>query len=232
VLNPKVIIAVKSCLQHRDRGDHNLIRSLWGQDAKAAGIVVKFFVGQQDQNSARVVNFESDEVRLACPDDYNSLPKKTREICKWTQGKMLDFAFLCDTDTFINIRKFRASPFTSYDYFGHFNGKTSGTFRYEAVNREGEKEMHQRAYPWASGGYGYFLSRAALNEVAYAYPSSWAEDLQTGQTLGALAAEGKITIGDSSSDPFTDHFPSSRFGQGYDEKVGYDWMRKKYAESK
>jgi len=231
-VNLRLIIAVKSCLQHKDRGDHNLIRSTWGQDARAAGIPVKFFVGQQEQNSARVVNFESDEIRVACDDDYNSLPKKTREICKWFQGKMVNFIFLCDTDTFVNVKKLLASPFTSYDYFGHFNGKTSGTFRYEAVNREGEKEMHQRAYPWASGGFGYFLSRAALNEVVFSYPSSWAEDLWVGQVMGSLAAEGKIMIGDSTPEPFTDHFPSSRYGQGYDEKVGYDWMKRKYAESR
>jgi len=51
-------------------------------------------------------------------------------------------------------------------------------------------------------------------------------------SYGSLAAEGKIMIGDSTPEPFTDHFPSSRYGQGSDEKVGYDWMKEKYAESR
>jgi hypothetical protein len=194
---------------------------------------LKFFIGQDANPSpTRQVNFDPDEVRINAEDDYNSLPRKTREICRWIQGKLIDYVFLCDTDTFVNVKKMLQAPFTSYDYFGHFNGKTSGTFRYDAINREGEHEMHQRAYPWASGGYGYFLNQAAAGAIARDFPSSWAEDLWVGQVLGALAAEGKILIGDSSSDRFTDHFPAKQFGQGYDSEVGYDWMIKKYAETR
>jgi hypothetical protein len=218
----KLLIAVKSCQRDLDRGDHNIIRNTWGADAKAAGIDVKFFVGKAFKQYA------SDEVHLQCDDDYNALPYKTREICRWATGKIVDTLFLCDTDTYVNIAKLQQIDYASYDYAGHFGGgpdSTSQTFKYRAVNRDHTiTEHHERCYPWASGGIGYFLSRNAYNEVAFSQPTSWAEDLWVGQIIGAQAAEGRMKIFDTAHAPASWHFPQGAYGSQYDPK--FDWMGK------
>ena len=181
----KLLIAVKSCQADQDRGLHDAIRSTWGKDAKALGIDLRFFV------AASFTTHQSDEIHLKCQDDYDSLPFKTREICRWAYGKVFSHIFLCDTDTVISPRKLLASGFEKFDYAGKIDRPFGVTFRYETISRHGIKETSQR-YPWASGGYGYFLSRRAFEMVTTEYPTTWAEDLWVAQILGPLIATGEI----------------------------------------
>ena len=222
--SPKLIICVKSCQAHKERGDHDAIRSTWGGNAKAMGVEVKFFIGGNE-----IKQHQADEVYLGGPDDYHNLPTKTRKICAWATGKVCDYIFLCDTDTFVNVPKLLATPFAQADYAGKISKPIGTTFRYNAVDRDGNGEVHERCYPWASGGYGYFLSRKAFHEVMYAFPDSWAEDLWVGQVMGGLAAVGEITIADLGIG-HTDHFPSAQHGENYTPSSG--WMQEKYLESK
>lgn len=217
----KLIIAVKSCERDKLRGDHDLIRSTWGKDARALGVDVKFFVGSSFSK------YESDEVHLKCEDDYNSLPFKTREICKWASGKLIDHVFLCDTDTFLIPR---LMPKTGYDYAGKITKPIGKPFAYTHVTREGQQEIHPRCFPWASGGYGYFLSRRAATAVAYEYPTSVCEDLWVGQVVGKLAAEGELTIQDHAPNVYSWHHPEH--GEIYEAKKLSDWMTKMYQEHK
>jgi hypothetical protein len=216
-----LMICVKSCQRDLERGDHNVIRSTWGADAKVHNIPVRFFVGSEPKR------YESDEVHLKCADDYNALPYKTREICRWAQGKMPNHIFLCDTDTYINVKKLLQIPFEQYDYAGHFGGgegATKNTFKYRAVNRDQTiTEHHEKCYPWASGGIGYFLSRDAFTEIAFEQPTSWAEDLWVGQVIGARAAVGTMSIFDTAHQPASWHFPQGTYNSQYDPKFG--WMK-------
>lgn len=221
----KLMICVKSCQNDMIRGDHDIIRQTWGRDALDLGIAVKFFVGQRRLEDRTAVRYQSDEILLAVKDDYNSLPFKTREICARMAGKILDGLFICDTDTFIDVQKLIASGMEKYDYAGHFNGKITGTFSYDAIDRDGNKEHHERIYNWASGGYGYFLSQKAAAAVSDSYPKSWAEDLFVGQVIGEQAALGEMTILNLRDNPVSRHFSSSLHKHGYDEIEGYAWMR-------
>jgi hypothetical protein len=224
-MTTKLMVCVKSCQAHLERGDHDVIRSTWGKDAKAAGIDVRFFVGSDFKK------YQNDEIHLKCPDDYNGLSYKTREICKWASGKVLDYIFLCDTDTFLIPSKMLQCGFKGYDYAGKISRPIGKTFHYEDVDREGSREVHDHCYPWASGGYGYFLSRKAFSEMAYEHPSARAEDLWTGQVIGALAAVGEMTILDTPPNVYSWHFPVAEHGgNNYDPKFG--WMQKMYAEHK
>lgn len=220
----KLLIAVKSCQAHKDRGDHDVIRSTWGKDAKALGIDVRFFVG------ASMSRYESDEIHLKCADDYNNLPFKTREICKWASGKTIEHLFLCDNDTFLIPRLMLTSGFEKFDYAGKISKPLGIPFRYEHVGREGQRELYQRCYPWASGGYGYFLSKKAVGEIAYDFPTSECEDLWVGQVMGQLYAEGRVTIADHPANVYSWHHP--QHGEIYDVQTLASWMHQMYKDHK
>jgi hypothetical protein len=210
----KLIICVKSCQAHKERGDHNIIRSTWGKDAKALGIDVKFFVG------SNFTRYEQDEVHVQCDDSYNGLPYKTREICKWATGKMVDFIFLADNDTFLVPRKMLQCGFENYDYVGKIDRDPKVPFEYEASSRE--RYLKMSTYPWASGGFGYFLSRKAFTEVAFAHPNTWAEDLWVANVLGPMTAAGEIKVLSTPSNVYSFHHP--KHGEIYALEPLKNWL--------
>jgi hypothetical protein len=224
---PDILIAVKSCVRDKERGDHEIIRGTWGRDATAAGILVKFFVGiPADRPTRASSRLREDEIEVSVKDDYSHLTHKTQAICQSVSGKMVKHLFLCDTDTFVDIPGMLKSAYRNYDYYGYFNGQTTGTFSYDSIDREGNHDKLPAAYPWASGGFGYFLSYKALNVIAYEFmKAAFSEDLQVGQTLGPLIAEGELTVGNTKDDLFSAHFPSSYYKHNYDEVDGWAWMK-------
>ena len=203
-------VCVKSCHKDLDRGCHDAIRSTWGLDLKALGVETYFFMGSDpsQQDTRRCRRYVSNEVVVDCRDDYESLPVKTRRICQWVMGKTFERVFLCDTDTYINARAFLSSSFERYDYAGRFikDGTYPGgpPFRYE--------DEHGNLYPecraWASGGWGYFLSRRAANVIASTPPTMWAEDMQVGNSL-ASGIDNGVLIGTSMTEDTlgTFHYP-------------------------
>ena len=220
----KLLIAIKSCLKDSERGCHSVIRETWGRDAKALGIDVKFFIGD---NFKKV---QSDEVILDCPDDYHNLSKKTREICKWVAGKVFDFIFFCDTDTFIIPKLLLSCGFQHYDYAGRFGTEHPiGTiFKYQDC--DGVTRLECR--PWASGGIGYFLSKKAIEIIAETEPNTWIEDLWVGQIMGPLIQSGKITAWDipEMECNISWHFPQRVYKSQYNPK--FHWQEQMYAEHK
>jgi hypothetical protein len=224
----KLLIAVKSCQRDLKLGFHNVIRGTWGKDAKALGIDVRFFVG------AEATPYQSDEVHVKVADEYNALPYKTREICRWANGKMLDYVFLCDTDTFIRLDTMLAwyekIKLNKYDYAGKISQPANKPFRYEHTGREGQKEYHERCYPWASGGFGYFLSRKAVQEVAFEHPMSQCEDLWVGQVIGKLAAQGEMSILSTPANEYSWHHPNH--GELYSLEPLKTWQEQMYREHK
>lgn len=226
----KLLIAVKSCIKDLDANFHDCIRRTWLQDAKQLGIDVRFFVGQTTEER-RVLKFEADETQLACPDDYDGLPFKTQQICLWANGKTYQDIFLCDTDTFLIPKLILESGYQTADYTGRFNGNTMTPLTgYKTVSRSGMSVQYPTCYPWASGGYGYFLSRKAFNAVAYSTPKTWAEDFHVGQTLGPLAKTQDIKILDTTEQQYSNHFPSHVFKSGYN--LDFKWMESNYEASK
>jgi hypothetical protein len=215
-----LIIAVKSCVEHMELGYHAAIRETWYRDFP--GGTVKFFVGGGTGRT------EPDEVRLDCPDDYNSLPKKTKAICMWAASKAASHIFLADTDTFIIASKLLACGYENYDYAGKIDKPFGQAFPYISVSREGTSQMHHHTYPWASGGFGYFLSKKAANIIAYTEPRGWAEDFNTGQQLGPLYNTGEITMLHTPGEVYSWHFPAHLYNSGYDLKFG--WQHKMYEE--
>lgn len=225
----KLLICVKSCQRDLARGDHQVIRNTWGKEAKAAGIDVRFFVGQSDLTN----RYEPDEVHLKCEDSYEALPFKTREICRWASAKVLDHIFLCDTDTFLYIPYLLTSGFEKYDFMGFMLHHLGKSFPYKTTDMRGAPEIHPKCYTWPSGGAGYFLSKRAAVEVANEYPNSWAEDLWVGQVIGPKLEHEKWTAMSTRSNQYTGntfswHFPQSEYG-GNKYDPSFKWMEKMYA---
>lgn len=227
----KLMVCVKSCLKDFDRGCHDIIRGTWGSGLRDLGIPVKFFVGQPT-DSRRAYRFGSDETMVAAKDDYMSLPYKTREICRWAASKLVNTIFLCDVDTFIYPKAFARFKYELYDYAGYMVGtdQVGSTFRYVAKDPQGNSEVYENCYQWASGGIGYFLSQKAYDEVAGASPTSWAEDLWVGQVIGPHVAGHDMLSTNIPKNTISTHFHGSNYvgGEVYDPKNG--WMKELYKE--
>ena len=132
---------------------------------------------------------------------------------------------MCDTDTFLLPNKLLSCGFEDYDYVGKIDRPLGQTFGYTAIDRDGVKTFNPRSYPWASGGYGYFLSRKAFEIVASATVIGWAEDMIVGNLLGARYESGEIKMLHTPAEVYSWHFPSHFFHQGYDNDLGFAWMR-------
>jgi hypothetical protein len=201
-------VCVKSCHKHLDEGYHETIRGTWARDLKALGVETYFFVGTDpsQQDTRRCRRYVSNEVVVDCKDDYESLPVKTRRICQWTMGKTFERVFLCDTDTYINARAFLSSEFKWYDYAGWFkNDKVPGCAPFSYTDAYGS---YPECRAWASGGWGYFLSRRAADVIASTPPTFWAEDFQVGQTLAPLIDNHMLKATNFTPGVFgTSHYP-------------------------
>jgi hypothetical protein len=227
-----LLIAIKSCRIDMDRGCHDVIRATWGQQFRGKALV-RFFLGHTKADyfmahpAAKARTLQSDEVEIDAADDYDALPFKTRAICHWATSKNVEGVFLCDNDTYVYPQKLLSCGYSNYDYVGKISKPIHETFPYDAVDRRGSLTHIENCHPWASGGYGYFLSREATFTIAEAYPKGWAEDLWVGQVMGEQIKEGKARALDLPAGSYSRHFPAHQFGQGYDPKL--KWMELMHA---
>lgn len=174
----KLTVLVKSCQRDKKLGFHDAIRFTWGKDLTALGVNVKFMMGGPGYDRV------SDEINLVdCPDSYMDLPEKTRQICNWAVLNPVGTIFLCDIDTLVRAERLTLLPWEQYDYAGGFKGgqaEVGKQFNYRDIHLGQETTL----WPWASGGYGYFLSSRAQAAVAATFPMVWAEDMYVGQVIG------------------------------------------------
>lgn len=209
----KLLIAVKSCQPDKREGFHEPIMNTWGQEAKSLGIDVRFMMGSNGETNQPIPS--RDEMYLNAGDRYDDLPEKTQQICRWMLGKVYDFVFLCDTDTHVRPAKLLASGFQNYDYSGKIDKPWDTPFYYQAINRAGGIEVHERCYPWASGGFGYTLSRRAAEKVGFSNPMSWAEDLGVGQILAPEINGKRMTALNIPANTISSHYSSETNGSRY-----------------
>jgi hypothetical protein len=222
----RLLIAVKSCRQDFLCGYHQVIRNSWGKDVFPTGAHLLFFLGDVDPALLGI-----DEEFVNVRDDYAGLPYKTREICRRSVSWDYDFVFICDTDSFVLPEKLLKCGFEQYDYYGLIQRPLGKSFQYDAVSREGKH--HPSTYlPWASGGYGYFLSKHAAAIIAETEPDFWAEDLWVGQIMNEQYNHGRVTIGGAKNlaGQCSWHFPAHEFNSGYD--LRFNWMPKMYERHK
>jgi hypothetical protein len=220
----RTLIAVKSCWRDLSRGDHSVIRKTWGQDAWHVPFDVRFFIGRDSE-----IWYElDDETHLDCPDDYDSLPHKTRAILAWSVDRNYDYTFLCDTDTYIVPRLLAKCGYENYDIAGRFGAMPAlgTTFNYRDA-----RGVYPNSWPWPSGGVGYFISNRAARLIAATEPTVWAEDMFVGRVLGPLIRDNQIRGLDipDFEGKVAWHFPRRQYGNKcYDPSFG--WIEKMYKE--
>ncbi len=137
---PRPLIAIMSCQKHAQR--RAIERATW-IPALSKDFDYRFFVGEPFRETAE------DEVVLPVPDDYASLPLKTRGLCKWAYERGYSAVFKIDDDTFIAPDRLTVP---SDDYTGHLR-----------IN-----PPHNNGVDYARGGTGYWLSRRALKTIVEA----------------------------------------------------------------
>jgi hypothetical protein len=180
-----LMVGIKSCQRDREAGFHSAIRETWGGNLPHA---LYFFMGGESGGV--------DEIGLDCPDGYWELPYKTKAILQWFLKTEASHIFLCDCDTFVLPSTFGLG-YEAVDYAGKISywpvgAQMGATFRYN----DGRGNVIDPCHAWASGGYGYFLSRKAAEAVIPVTPLSWAEDLFVGQVMGPLLKSGDIQAKD------------------------------------
>jgi hypothetical protein len=170
-----VLIAIVTCDQPKYAERLATQRRTWVPTAEAAGYDVIAFNGE----------------KLGVPDDYLSLPLKTKALCRWALTRGYGSLLKTDDDCYINI------PILSLavpveDYAGLFlprNDCGSVAMGIPPLPPGTTK------YDYASGG-AYWLSRRAIEIVADApFYGDWAEDRWVGQVLGGAGIRLKALPG-------------------------------------
>ena len=136
----RVLVAIPA--YDKSREEQQALRETWAKERP--GMDVRFFFGSDD-----VLASEPDEIVLASPNDYPDNSFKIYELIKWAFDHGYDFVFKCDTDTFIVPDRLLLSDYDAHDYVG-----------FEIGN-----EPRSGGVGFASGGAGYWLSRAAMRAI-------------------------------------------------------------------
>ena len=165
----RILIGALSGWKYRERRARCL--ATWMADGDSMGVRSVFLLGCPTEAAAEEIGCH--HLALPCPDDYASLPQRTRLFCHWATGagsreqgaKNWDYLFKCDDDTYVSIPRLLTYDLAGRDYVG-------------AEWRPG--------VAYGSGGAGYFLSRKAAAIVAdrLTMPTG-AEDLLVGHVLRA-----------------------------------------------
>ena len=125
-------ILLSSCKRDQENGFNQAVRDTW---AKSSPIPVFFIVG--DGAFAR----QSDEVKLNVPDNYLSLPLKTKESLAWAVRQGFTHAFRAFSDTYIDTARLQDDGSWRWDYVGN---------------------LCDRELPFMHGGPGYWLGPKAI----------------------------------------------------------------------
>ena len=162
----KLLIGVFSCQAYGQRRDR--CATSWMAEAHDRCIDILFIVGGERSGAPRV---ENRTLYLPCSDEYESLPEKVCQFCRWAlDSREFDYLFKCDDDTYVRLDRLIQVVPNSHDYVGA--EWTAG------VN-------------YASGGAGYLLSRRAAEVVADRLVDRpvGAEDVLVGECLRAAGID-------------------------------------------
>jgi hypothetical protein len=217
----KILIAVKSCHDDLDKGCHDTILKTWGRDLSD----LRFFVGCERPTWGQTWydGFHEKTIDIDVADDYDHLPQKTRRILQWSLEQGYDFTFLCDVDTFLEPDRLMKTGFEKYDYSGRFGSSPAIGSQFDF--KDGRGIRHEHCHPWASGGFGYFVSQKAAREVVLVESKIWAEDMYVGQVMGPLIQCGDIEAADlpNFENYASFHYPAHKLG--WNRQRMQEWMR-------
>ena len=144
MLPTELIIGVLTAAKYEPRRE--AVRRTWGRDvARHPEVDLVFLIGDP---SAKMPRREGDCLYLPCPDDYDSLPQKTRWFCLWALGHTgAEWLFKCDDDTYLQCDRL-------------LNALRAGQWSRDVVGCQDGNGDHFH------GGAGYVLTRAAALSIA------------------------------------------------------------------
>jgi ribosomal protein L37E len=193
------VFLISSCLKDETNGANDALRKTWIPRVRALGYDVFFCIGDYSpaaelleknfdpellkspptlgaMSHAHTKRLESppdkskfpgDILWLPCPDGYVFLPWKTQQSLAWALEQGYSASVRCFTDTYIFAEKYdrllREKPWERYDCTGHM-------FR-NPIDLIADAPF---------GGPSYILSRGAMERIAAAKITSWAEDCWVG----------------------------------------------------
>ena len=169
----KLLAAIPACHRHDYGGLENAsrvtnnealrmsaLRDTWLKNCPAD---YRFFYGHGSGE------LKADEVQLDVPDDYEHLPHKIRESCRWALDHDYTHIYRVDNDSYVYMDRLLKSGFEDHDYTGY------------CLDYPYHLEMHGHRY--ATGGAGFILNRRAMQIVIANEPTHPAEDLWIGRLL-------------------------------------------------
>lgn len=161
-MGTQILIGALSGVQHDAR--RRRCRETWFADARRCGVDTVFLVGAADRTL--LPSCVDDILLLPCPNDYPTLPQRTRWFCRWALERHdWEYVFKCDDDTYVSIERLKEYEFNGRDYIG---GEWTAGVGY------------------GSGGGGYFLSRRAAEIVAETLTAEVGdEDVLVGRAMEA-----------------------------------------------
>jgi hypothetical protein len=161
------LIAIISCKKNAPKVQDQ--RETWIPRAIAAGYTVEVFDGE----------------RLGVPDDYLSLPLKTKALCKWALEQGWKRLLKLDDDAYLCIENFRV---VEDDYAGLWIPRNDlGMFTLGIPMLP----LGTTKYDYASGG-AYWMSERSMRIIVETEITDWAEDRWVGQTLAAAGIVLKL----------------------------------------
>jgi histo-blood group ABO system transferase len=156
----RILIGALSGWKYPDRRQR--CQATWMADGKECGVESVFLLGCPTVPQPEMVGQHA--LACPCPDDYASLPQRTRSFCRWAiERDDWDYLFKCDDDTYVSIPRL---------------------IRYDMGGRDYVGAEWQPGAGYGSGGAGYFLSRKAATVIAQRLVQSCGnEDQLVGETL-------------------------------------------------
>jgi glycosyltransferase involved in cell wall biosynthesis len=167
-LDYKIAVGIITCAKNKEKISG--IKRTWAQDLRRFEIPYFFVIGNPALSDSRL---EGDTLYVPCADDYESLPKKVFYLYKYIFGNTaFDYVFKLDDDCFLNVGNIYSTYFWNFDYFGRTvadeEGHLDRSWHYgKCTTPELNNTLYAREYigPWCGGGFGYFLSRTALEKI-------------------------------------------------------------------
>lgn len=159
LMKEESLIAVVSCAKYAQRVQGQ--KTGWIRAARRAGFNVEIFDG----------------FRLGVQDDYKSLPDKTKALCALVRQHGYKRVLKLDDDAHMYVHNFQIIDEPYAGIVMRWNNLGLPEANFPPLPLDGSK------FNYASGG-AYWLGEGAINLVADADISDWAEDRWVGKVLG------------------------------------------------
>ncbi len=144
-----------------------------------------------------LINPKKKIIFLNCDDSYEGLPNKMVELFKFlsTSKFFKDYTHFFKADDDIMINKIIDYSKLEGDYLGtiqDYEGKRNWHIGKCSPNSVWNKKIYKGEYvPWCKGGYGYILSRKAINVVGN-YNENYDDEIYEDLLIGKILLKSDI----------------------------------------